>query len=186
MTGILFPAVLMIQSVGFTAQEQTGLHVVRAVLFYSPACGHCQMVIQESIPPLFERYGSQLEIIGVDVTQPQGQILFEAAYRMFNLDSAGVPLLVIGNEYLVGSLDIPQNYPVSSNSTSLREASTGRTYRVYAKPSKPPRQPRLPHRQTSRLKNHPPPPPLQTRPIPLAFNRTNHLKIPSFFRLRSS
>src|SRR3989304_2594241 len=44
--------------------------VVRAVFFYSPTCGHCQYVITEVFPPLFEEYGDQLEIIGVDVTNP--------------------------------------------------------------------------------------------------------------------
>ena len=58
-----------------------------------------------------EQYGSQFEIIGVDVTQPQGQVFFEAAYKMFDLESAGVPFLVIGDEYLIGSLDIPQKLP---------------------------------------------------------------------------
>ena len=85
--------------------------VVRAVLFYSPSCGHCHMVIEETLPPLLDQYGDQLQIIGIDVTQPQGQILFIAAGSMFKLESVGVPFLVVGNEYLVGSLDIPEQFP---------------------------------------------------------------------------
>ena len=84
---------------------------VHAVLFYSPACGHCHIVIQETLPALINQYGEQLQIIGVDVTQPQGQALFESAIRMFELESAGVPFLVVGNEYLVGSADIPDKFP---------------------------------------------------------------------------
>jgi uncharacterized membrane protein len=34
-----------------------------------------------------------------------------AAMQKFNLDSAGVPFLVIENTYLVGSLDIPEKFP---------------------------------------------------------------------------
>jgi len=41
--------------------------VVNAVLFYSPTCAHCKTVIQEILPPLFESYGDQLSIIGIDV-----------------------------------------------------------------------------------------------------------------------
>jgi uncharacterized membrane protein len=58
-----------------------------------------------------EEYGTQLEIIGVDVTQPQGQTLFLAALRKFGLESGGVPFLVIDNIYLVGSQDIPERLP---------------------------------------------------------------------------
>lgn len=92
-------------------RAQAGLPVVRAVLFYSPACGHCHLVITETLPPLMEKYGSQFELIGVDVTQPYGQTLFGAALQKFDLEQAGVPFLVIDNIYLVGSLDIPERLP---------------------------------------------------------------------------
>jgi len=85
--------------------------VVHAVLFYSPNCGHCHLVITEVLPPLFEQYGEQLSIVGVDVTQPDGQVLFLAALQHFDLESSGVPLLVIGDIYLVGSVDIPEKFP---------------------------------------------------------------------------
>lgn len=94
-----------------TAHAQDELPVVRAALFYSPTCGHCRIVIEETLPPLLKQYGSQLEIIGVDITQPQGQALFLSAIQWFNLDSAGVPFLVVGNEYMIGSVDIPQKFP---------------------------------------------------------------------------
>jgi uncharacterized membrane protein len=84
--------------------------VVHAVLFYSPNCGHCQFVITVSFPPLFEQYGDQLYIVGVDVTQPDGQVLFMAALQHFNLESGGVPFLVVGDTYLVGSVDIPEKF----------------------------------------------------------------------------
>lgn len=96
---------------GINAHAQTTSSVVRAVLFYSPTCPHCEQVINESLPLLIEKYGAQLEIIGIDVTQPQGQTLFLAALQKFNLGQGGVPFLVIGNTYLVGSVDIPKNFP---------------------------------------------------------------------------
>ncbi len=85
--------------------------VVHAVLFYSPNCGHCQLVINDTLIPLIEQYGDQLSIVGIDVTQPSGQVLFSAALQYFNLESSGVPLLVIANTYLVGSIDIPEIFP---------------------------------------------------------------------------
>jgi uncharacterized membrane protein len=102
---------LLVPATPSSAHAQGDLPVVRAVLFYSPKCGHCQYVITEILPPLFEKYGEQLQIFGVDITQPQGQALFLAALQKFNLESSSVPFLVIGNTYLFGSLDIPERLP---------------------------------------------------------------------------
>lgn len=93
------------------AQAQTDA-VVHAVLFYSPSCGHCHYVIENTFPPLYEKYGDQLQIVGVDVTQPDGQELFLAAQKKFGLERSGVPFLVIGNIYLIGSADIPEQFPI--------------------------------------------------------------------------
>lgn len=85
--------------------------VVHAVLFYSPSCGHCHYVITETLPALFEKYGEQLQIIGVDVSTQDGQILFLAALQKFGQERGGVPFLVIGRNFLVGSVDIPEKFP---------------------------------------------------------------------------
>ena len=68
-----------------TAHAQAASPVVHAVLFYSPTCPHCHYVITETLPPLFEKYGDQLQIIGIDVTSGDGQTLFQAALQKFNL-----------------------------------------------------------------------------------------------------
>lgn len=93
------------------ALAQTDPPVVRAVLFYSPACGHCEYVINNTLLPMLDQYGDQLQIAGIDVSQQQGQAFFMSAMQKFNLDSAGVPFLVIENTYLIGSLDIPEKFP---------------------------------------------------------------------------
>ncbi len=90
---------------------QTFPPVVRAVLFYSPSCGHCQLVINETILPMMEQYGDQVQIIGIDVSQQQGEIFFMSAMKKFSLESAGVPFLVMDDTYMVGSLDIPEKFP---------------------------------------------------------------------------
>jgi uncharacterized membrane protein len=122
------------------AQAQDSDVTVQAVLFYSPSCPHCHEVIQNVLPPLYDIYGAeldwhyyptadsyaeetalavvgqfggQLNILYVDVTTPIGSQLFEAGldYIEYSEDGAGVPFLVVADQYLVGSLDIPNQLP---------------------------------------------------------------------------
>lgn len=88
--------------------------VVYAVLFYSPACGHCHYVITETLPPLQQEYGEQLQILYVDTSQAgAGALLQAACYTLApNSEHCGyVPTLVIGETLLVGSRDIPEQLP---------------------------------------------------------------------------
>jgi uncharacterized membrane protein len=87
--------------------------VVRAVLFYSPTCPHCAQVIQQDLPPLFDRYGAQLEIIGVDISQPNGQALYMEAIQTLQIpqERLGVPTLIVEDVVLVGSAEIPEQFP---------------------------------------------------------------------------
>jgi len=93
------------------AHAQTPVSVVRAVLYYSPTCPHCEFVINETLPPLIQKYGQQLQIIGINVSEEQGSTLFLAALDTFKLENGGVPFLVIGDRYLIGSGDIPEQLP---------------------------------------------------------------------------
>ncbi len=85
----------------------------KAIFFYSPTCPHCHKVVTEDLPPLFEKYGDQLQIVGVDVSTPGGQALYQAAIEQFSIPSNrwGVPTLVIGDVVLVGDLEIPEQLP---------------------------------------------------------------------------
>jgi len=85
--------------------------VVRAVIFYSPTCVHCHKVLTEDLPPLIEQYGNQLQIIAINVTVEEGQALFQAALEKFGLLQGGVPMLVVGDHFLVGEVDIPEQFP---------------------------------------------------------------------------
>jgi uncharacterized membrane protein len=87
--------------------------VVHAVLFYSPACGHCHKVITEDLPPLMEQYGDQLVILFVNVQDEGGGDLFLATIDYFDipLDHAGVPFLVVEEVSLMGSAEIPERFP---------------------------------------------------------------------------
>ena len=87
--------------------------VVQAVLFYSPSCPHCHTVINEVLPPLQNQYGSSLQILGVDVSQVEGSELFHTALDDYGIprDQRGVPTLIVGDQILVGSGQIPQEFP---------------------------------------------------------------------------
>jgi uncharacterized membrane protein len=87
--------------------------VVRAVLFYSPTCPHCHYVISEVLSPMAATYGEQLQIIGLDTSQPEGARLYEAAIERYQIPSQrrGVPTLVVADTVLVGSEEIPQQFP---------------------------------------------------------------------------
>ena len=53
----------------------------------------------------------QLQIAGIDTTTPGGQALYEAAIERFKLARAGVPTLVVDEVVLIGSLEIPEQFP---------------------------------------------------------------------------
>jgi len=87
--------------------------VVNAVFFYSPYCGHCITVINEILPTIQAKYLEGLNILQLDITQPEEQQLYQAAITQFKLpdDRLGVPALVIGTSYLLGEREIREQLP---------------------------------------------------------------------------
>ena len=119
---------------GVPAAARAAEPVVRAVLFFSPTCGHCEYVINDVLPGLFEEVGGapgfyydeslpaeevafyllgngRLQILLVNAAVSDGAGLFVAATDAFDIPSGGVPRLVVGDEYLIGSGDIPERFP---------------------------------------------------------------------------
>ena len=86
---------------------------IRAILFYSPTCPHCQIVINEVLPELLEEYGDNLLIIGIDVSNEKGQTIYQSAVTWYNIpqERFGVPTLIVGETVLVGSAEIPEQFP---------------------------------------------------------------------------
>ncbi len=86
---------------------------VRGVLFWSNLCSHCHYVIDKVLPPLQAKYGAGLDIMLVEVSTPQNQARFVQTLTALNIPSEqrGVPFLVIGDRYLVGSEEIPAQLP---------------------------------------------------------------------------
>ncbi len=88
--------------------------VARAVLFYSPACQHCRDLIRGYLPSLMDEYGSRLQILSVNAADPAGRKLFEAAVTKFDVPvrDRGVPAVVIGDHFLSGTVDVPEQLPM--------------------------------------------------------------------------
>jgi len=87
--------------------------IIQAVLFYSPSCPHCHDVIENVLPPLTEKYPNQLDIIGINVSDPVGLQLYQAAIEKFDIPETrmGVPTLIVASEVLVGTDEIEILFP---------------------------------------------------------------------------
>ncbi|NOH12783.1 MAG: vitamin K epoxide reductase family protein [Chloroflexi bacterium] len=69
--------------------------------------------MSEDLPPLLETYGDQLTILTVDTTSEQGYGLFVATIEELQIpqEQLGVPMLIVGEQVLVGSAAIPEQFP---------------------------------------------------------------------------
>jgi uncharacterized membrane protein/thiol-disulfide isomerase/thioredoxin len=87
--------------------------VVHAVLFYSPTCSHCAKLDREILPPLQEKYGNKLVIFRLNVISAAGSRIYEKALERFKVteNRIGVPTLIIGETFLVGTVEIPEKFP---------------------------------------------------------------------------
>jgi len=97
-----------------SGETQGPTPVVHAVLLYSPSCPHCISVIKEDLPPLREEFGDQLQMILINAQSPEGNEMFKEIVLKFELprERQGVPLLVVGEQVLVGGNEIPERFPV--------------------------------------------------------------------------
>ncbi len=111
---LLFTLVVLLLGISTSsalAQEETPM--IRAILFYSPYCGHCAKVINEDLPLLFEKYPNELFILGINITSEEGQALFVATIDElgYTQEQAGVPFMLINGDVLIGSDEIPAKLP---------------------------------------------------------------------------
>ena len=91
------------------AKQTTVPAVVQAVLFVSPTCHFCQQIVDQELPPAIQKYGSQLQILRVDVTTPAGDKLYSAALDTLHVPG-GVPIIFVGDTVL-GGVNIPTQLP---------------------------------------------------------------------------
>ena len=109
---LLFIAIYLMLPLPGAAQTADN-PVVRTVLFYSPNCGHCHQVINELLLPMLDQYGDQLQIVGIDTSQAAGSQLYQSTIERYDVpdERRGVPTLVIDDVILVGSQEIPDQFP---------------------------------------------------------------------------
>ena len=87
--------------------------VVKGVMFWAEGCPHCDIVMQRTLPPLQKQYGDQLQIQLIEVSsladiQRFQQVAGEAGVGR---DRAYAPFLIIGDQVLIGSQEIPDRLP---------------------------------------------------------------------------
>lgn len=106
-------AVALLLAAFLTVPVSAQSPIVRAVLFFSPTCPHCHQVMTQDLPPLQATYGEQLQIAAIDVTTVDGQQLYRSAVDAYSIpeDRLGVPTLIVGDQVMVGSLEIPELFP---------------------------------------------------------------------------
>ncbi|MFN2145248.1 MAG: vitamin K epoxide reductase family protein [Anaerolineales bacterium] len=110
---LLLLTILLLLSLTISAASAQEQPKVRAILFYSPTCPHCEYVITEVLIPMLDQYGSQIIILGIDISSQTGSELFMATVEEtgFPMDQAGVPFLVVADQVMVGSGQIPDEFP---------------------------------------------------------------------------
>ncbi len=91
-------------SITTSAQEP----VAHVLFFHSPDCAHCENVAQEVLPVLQEKYGSQLRIDYLDISDPtvyKTLLSLEETHEV-SPEQAGIPEVFIGQHILIGEVII--------------------------------------------------------------------------------
>lgn len=105
---LLALAVLALALTGASAQDDNA--TVQVALFYSPTCPHCHEIIDNFLPTILPRFGDQIEMIYIDVSNQGGSMAMFDACNALNVPEnrcGGVPAMVIADQYMVGSAEIP-------------------------------------------------------------------------------
>ncbi len=106
---ILLLLLLLLSSAALTTAQSEP--VVYGVFFYSPSCPHCHEVIDNHWPGIEAEFGSQLSVVFINIAEAQGSLMMNTARNAMGISANGVPMLIIGENVLVGSVQIPQEAP---------------------------------------------------------------------------
>ena len=72
--GFLFACVAMLIAIALPASAQSDTDedaVVRVVFFFSPTCGHCEYVINDVLPGVFEQFGGEPSVFFDETLSPE-------------------------------------------------------------------------------------------------------------------
>jgi cytochrome c biogenesis protein CcdA/thiol-disulfide isomerase/thioredoxin len=84
---------------------------VRLFIFYTDTCGHCQVVLNEVLPPLQARYGSNLEVRGFEISTAANYEVMLKLEKLYGVSAPDFPEIFIGQEVLVGEAAIRTRLP---------------------------------------------------------------------------
>lgn len=89
------------------------LPVVRCVMFWADGCPHCHAVLDQVLPSLQAHYDDQLQVHLIEVSPEE---ILERFFQVtatlgINQDEVFVPFLIIGDQVLIGSQEIPARLP---------------------------------------------------------------------------
>jgi len=85
---------------------EAGEPVVRFFFFHSKTCPHCRDILENYLPDLQDKYGAQIEIRMFEISEsPDKYRIVLGLQKVYGIagEEAGVPLIFIGDRYLVGS-----------------------------------------------------------------------------------
>lgn len=93
---------------------------VEAVLFSSPYCPHCRHLKQDKFPEQFRaKHKDAVRLTEYDLTEGANNVLFSQTLEAYRLDSAGIPMLIVGETVLQGY----PNQIVSGADEAVRKAA---------------------------------------------------------------
>ena len=109
---ILLLLTLALVWVSATGQAEGG-PVVRIVYFTAKDCDHCNAVIHDVLTPLQDKYGDQLLIKMLEVSDPTNYEILSRAEEMFGVapEERGLPTLIVDGQVLIGEDAIRQQLP---------------------------------------------------------------------------
>jgi len=96
---------------GWVLKSEAQEPVVHILLFHSPTCPHCQVVINEVLPPIQEKYGAQIDIKLLDISDPYNYGLLVSLEEAAQIppEKRGVPMMFVGRTIMVGDLSIKES-----------------------------------------------------------------------------
>jgi uncharacterized membrane protein len=131
---LVLPVATVAREPAASAGPDAGNPVVQGVFFFSPTCPHCEYVINEHLPGIFEVAGGEytldwdetlpiedvafylmsngsVQLLLADTSVEAGATMFVEDSERLGIERGGVPRLDIRDDYLVGSADIPAELP---------------------------------------------------------------------------
>ncbi len=108
---LLFGLIALFTLPGMAAQAPEA--VVHARMYWMKGCPHCEFVIEQVLPPLQQDYGEGLSMDMVELVTIQDVNQFYAMTDALGIpkEKTGVPLIMIGDQVLIGQDEIADRFP---------------------------------------------------------------------------